>query len=120
MSERGTDIQLDRYALEGLREIMASVPGGIGAVVQAFLEDTPKLFGNLRRALAAGDAKGVAAAAHTLKSTSATLGVTALAECCREMEQRGRAGDLAGLAALQAEAEGMFERARPLLQAWQD
>lgn len=49
--------------------------------------------GALRCALAAGDLRGMSAAAHRFKSSSRSVGALALGERCAELELAGQAGD---------------------------
>jgi len=49
----------------------------------------------MREAIAAGDNGVLQRAAHTLKSSSATVGALRLAGLCKDMEARARAGNLA-------------------------
>ncbi len=60
-------------------------------LVQAFLEEAPVMLGDLRTALAAGDAEKFRRTAHSLKSNSLTFGATALAASARELELGGLA-----------------------------
>ena len=62
-------------------------------LIDTFLEEAPVMLGELRAALAAGDADGFRRAAHSLKSNSQTFGATQLGALARELE-------LTGLAAL--------------------
>lgn len=48
----------------------------------------------IRQALAAGEAEGVADAAHSIKGASASLGVEGLREVAHDIEKKGRAGQL--------------------------
>ncbi len=45
----------------------------------------------------ARDAKGLARAAHTLKSSSAQVGAESLAGICKELEACARSGELRGI-----------------------
>ena len=63
-------------------------------LVQTFLEDAPRMLGELREALAAGNADAFRRAAHSLKSNSLTFGALTLGAMAREQE-------LGGLAAAQ-------------------
>lgn len=87
---------LDAAAIARLRELD---PGGQHGVVERVLTayDT-----SLRRLLAQveagrGQAATVAGVAHTLKSSSASVGALRLATACAEIEQRLRGGNQAGL-----------------------
>ena len=108
---------LDPRALNAIRGLQR--PGGpdlLARVVRLYLEEAPRLFGRLSEALAAGDVEAFTRSAHTLKSSSANLGAHALAERCRELEMRGRAGQLDGTAALVAEVESSLDRVTVALE----
>jgi signal transduction histidine kinase/DNA-binding response OmpR family regulator/HPt (histidine-containing phosphotransfer) domain-containing protein len=99
----GADL-LDPQALEAIRRLRR--PGGpdlLARVVHIYLDDAPALVDRLAEALDAGDIDTFTRSAHTLKSSSANLGARALAERCRELELRGRAGQLDGTRPLLAE-----------------
>ena len=58
-------------------------------LVQTFLEDAPRMLGELREALAAGNADAFRRAAHSLKSNSLTFGALTLGAMAREQELGG-------------------------------
>ena len=60
-------------------------------LVQTFLEDAPRMLGELREALAAGNADAFRRAAHSLKSNSLTFGALTLGAMAREQELGGLA-----------------------------
>jgi CheY-like chemotaxis protein len=57
-------------------------------LAQLFLEDSPKRIASLRDAAADNDAVNVAKLAHTLCGSTASIGASALAAMCRELEIR--------------------------------
>ena len=57
-----------------------------------YLENSPKLVNDIEQAMQRRDSEALHFAAHTLKSSSATLGAKALAELCRQLEALGRQG----------------------------
>jgi two-component system, cell cycle response regulator DivK len=59
-----------------------------------FLEDMPGRVREALAALGAGDAAGVADAAHRMKSASAQLGAQALARACEQLEVVAERGDM--------------------------
>jgi signal transduction histidine kinase/DNA-binding response OmpR family regulator/HPt (histidine-containing phosphotransfer) domain-containing protein len=69
-------------------------------VIEAFEAEAAALRTELADAVEAGDADRLRRTAHTLKSNGATLGATAFADLCRELEQRAREGRLDGAASL--------------------
>jgi CheY-like chemotaxis protein/HPt (histidine-containing phosphotransfer) domain-containing protein len=61
-------------------------------LAQLFLADTPQRLMALQAALAIGDTAAFAKVAHALCGSSASIGATALAAICRELEIRARNG----------------------------
>jgi HPt (histidine-containing phosphotransfer) domain-containing protein len=82
------------------------------AVVDSFLEDTPRQIDSLRDRLRAGDAPGVMHQAHTIKGASATVGGEALSAVAQEMERAATSGDLEGISDHLPELESAFELLR--------
>jgi HPt (histidine-containing phosphotransfer) domain-containing protein len=61
-------------------------------IVNVYSDDAPKLLQTLREALQKNDLTVARRAAHTLKSSSATLGAKRLALQCKEAELAAGAG----------------------------
>jgi signal transduction histidine kinase/CheY-like chemotaxis protein/HPt (histidine-containing phosphotransfer) domain-containing protein len=87
---------VDQTALARLQELMGGDPRHLHELIDSFLEDAPRLIGELRRGLAAGDAAAVRLAAHTLKSNAADFGATTLRAQAQSLEQLAKGGTLAG------------------------
>jgi HPt (histidine-containing phosphotransfer) domain-containing protein len=68
----------------------------IGELIDTFLEDSPQLLAELKRASAANDLDALRRAAHTLKSNSANFGAMNLSHQAKELEQMARDGKLDG------------------------
>ena len=81
-----------------------------------FLADTPQLLNQMRQALSAAAAHELRHAAHTLKSTSASVGALALAACCRSIEELAHDGALDQAAPLIPQAEDLFVQTNRLIQ----
>jgi HPt (histidine-containing phosphotransfer) domain-containing protein len=84
--------QIDLATFEELKQMSGA--DFIGELVRTFLEDAPKLIGELKSALKAGDADAFRRAAHSLKSNGATFGARRLSEQARELESLGKEGRL--------------------------
>jgi two-component system, sensor histidine kinase and response regulator len=85
-SPGGADV-LDAGALARLRELDPSGANHLmQRVLSAFRSSVARLVPQAREACAAGDMVGVRHVAHTLKSSSASIGATALAQVCGEIE----------------------------------
>ena len=60
-----------------------------------YLDKTPELIADIEGGIAENDAARVKMAAHTLKSSSAYLGATTLADQCNKLETKAANDDLA-------------------------
>lgn len=74
----------DEGALQMLRRVGSD--DLVVRMIDLFTESGPARLDEARAALAAGDAAGVAAAAHALKSSAAQLGGRAVQEAAAELE----------------------------------
>jgi PAS domain S-box-containing protein len=93
----GPGSTLDRKTVEQLAASMGAAFAG--ELIDTFVEDGRELIATLRRSLAGADLDGFRRAAHSLKSTSETLGASGVAALARELEAIARAGSLEGAAA---------------------
>jgi HPt (histidine-containing phosphotransfer) domain-containing protein len=66
----------------------------IGELIDAYLDDTPRLINDLAESLAQQDAVKFGRAAHSIKSSSASLGAVPLSLLAKELEMMGKQGDL--------------------------
>ncbi|MEX2224616.1 MAG: GAF domain-containing protein [Candidatus Rokuibacteriota bacterium] len=85
---------IDQTAFDRLTSTM----GGpfVAELIDTFGEDARELIATLRRTLPESDLDGFRRAAHSLKSTSESLGATRLAALARDLEASARAGSLDG------------------------
>jgi two-component system sensor histidine kinase/response regulator len=96
---------------EALAEIASLHPGGgeaiLAKIISLYLDSSVTLVRSLRTAVEGNDADALSRAAHTLKSSSASLGAATLAEMAKTMEMIGRGkaqgNAVARLAALEQE-----------------
>jgi HPt (histidine-containing phosphotransfer) domain-containing protein len=80
-----------------LSEVMESTGDDIEFVrelVDTYLADTPTQLEAMTAAVEADDAAALVRPAHTLKSSSATVGAMRLSSVARELEMAGRSGAL--------------------------
>ena len=105
-----------------LGELMASTgddPAFARELIDAYLVDTPAQLDAMGAAFEADDAAALVRPAHTLKSSSATVGAMRLSSIGRELEMAGRSGVLdsaarAGMETVRAE----WDVACHALRAW--
>src|SRR5574338_577980 len=81
-----------------LADLLASTgddPAFVRELLETYLAETPDQLAAIRAAIEADDAEALVRPAHTLKSSSATLGAMRLSALARELEMAGRSGSLA-------------------------
>ena len=104
---------VDLDALDNIRSLR---PHGshhvLDRVIQAYLNSAPALIGALREAVTIGDVEGLHNAAHSLKSTSATLGATRLASLCSDLEKLARKNSTEEAKDRCSDLEAEFERVK--------
>jgi HPt (histidine-containing phosphotransfer) domain-containing protein len=96
---------IDQVAVARLLAMVGHDPDFVDELVDEYLAEAPQQTAAVRAALDAGEAEALTHPAHTLKGSSLTLGGVRVAEIARQIEERGRAGDLAGVDALLADLE---------------
>jgi CheY-like chemotaxis protein len=82
---------LDLAVVEPLR---VSKPDLWQKLIGIYLDTTPPSLETLEEAVSKGDCPSVHMTAHTLKSSSANMGATKLAELCRQLEAAAADGNL--------------------------
>ncbi|HVK31676.1 MAG TPA: Hpt domain-containing protein [Burkholderiaceae bacterium] len=91
---------LDREALGRLRELDPSGQGGlVDRVLATYAQSLAKLMAQLGAARAAADLQGLRHVAHTLKSSSASVGALQLSALCADIERMVRENQTDGLEA---------------------
>lgn len=83
---------LDESALEELRKLQRpGQPNIVHKCIATYLADAATLSTALCEAITRGDNAALRATAHSLKSSSAMVGVRRYSELCKDLEQMGRA-----------------------------
>lgn len=114
----GPEAGLDPVALEALRALDPDGALGLLArLAELFEAALPAQVEGLVGAAAAGDLGTLRHHAHTLKSSSASLGARGLAEACAALEQQAREGRLDGLDQALARLLEALDRIRPAVAA---
>ena len=109
---------LDKAALDGIRALqMEGAPDVLDSVISLYLDDAPKLMERLKHAVAANDAPEVERAAHTLKSSSASLGALKVSELCKQLEASARQHVLEQSTTLLTELETTYDGIQSALTA---
>lgn len=85
--ERQPIALLDHSALDLIRGLGKDSSAKVfDSVLRSYLKDAPQLMETLRSAVRHADAERLRRAAHTLKSSSASLGALTLATLCKDLE----------------------------------
>ncbi len=96
-----------------------SSPEMLDEMSSIFLEDAVPLFAQMKTGLATGDFKAISVAAHTLKGSSATIGLDKFAQLCLALEQSSQAQETGqiglSIAGLEAEFTTIEEALRHFL-----
>jgi HPt (histidine-containing phosphotransfer) domain-containing protein len=85
---------LDQPTVDALLESVGGDNEFLAELIDTFVEDAPNLFAAMREGIQSGESEPVQRAAHTLKSTAASLGALPLSETARAIETQARDGDL--------------------------
>jgi len=86
-------------------------------LLQVFLEDGEMRLRQLTTSLRQKDEPQISSTAHTLKGSSATLGMSALSQLCQQLESAARDHDWHNVCLLAAQVGKEFEHVRAFLAA---
>ncbi len=86
-------------------------------IVELFFQQSPGWLGELRAAVAQGDAAALRRVAHSLKGAVGTFGPTLAHELAQQLENMGRENNLAGADKVLQNLERVIDALRPALQA---
>ena len=110
---------LDRTVLRELQETTGDDPDFVRDLVETYLADVPVQLEGIDGAINANDAEALVRPAHTLKSSSVTLGAMRLGEVSRTLEMTGRSGTLDAAARENAAtAHAEWTSVQQALDAW--
>ena len=107
---------LDKEALATLKDLGGDEdPEFLVSIVEQFIQDTRGYVESIRGAAASGDASVLERSAHTLKSSSASVGALVMSELCQTLQEMGRKGTVDGSEILAERLQGEFDRVRQAL-----
>lgn len=84
--------EIDRTTFEELKQM--SGEDFINELINAFLDDAPKMIENMQAALAVRDVESFRRNAHSLKSNANTFGAAELAASAKELEFMAKENNL--------------------------
>ena len=96
---------IDSSVLQAVVEMIgADEPGVMLDLIDTYLQDSQQQVTDLERAIAAGDYKTLHRMAHSMKSSSATFGATALSKMCESLERSAKDGCANGACAAEVDS----------------
>jgi PAS domain S-box-containing protein len=107
-----------RFDPEALLKALDGDQAAVRRLVALFLESTPPLLANIRRALAPPDAPALCRAAHTLHGSLTHLKEEPARRTVAELEQTARAGNLDPAPALVAQLDRQLDGFQGALREW--
>ena len=100
---------VDPAVLDELRESTGGDEAFIVELVETYIAEGAANVASMVAAAEAGDAAAIVRPAHTLKSSSASLGAMRLSEICRAIEEAGR----------EARSDGLLDDVELARTTWQ-
>lgn len=88
---------LDHGVVAELRQSTGDDEAFVLELIGDYIAEATGQLDGMAAAIATGDVAGIVRAAHTLKSTSASVGAMRLAGICRSLEEAGRDNRVDGL-----------------------
>jgi CheY-like chemotaxis protein/HPt (histidine-containing phosphotransfer) domain-containing protein len=104
-----TAVAGDLFDPEVLRGLFGNDRGRLAGLLGTFAQTVARDGAALHEALSSGDLKAAASAAHRLKGAARMAGARPLAEAAAAVEDRARAGDVAGATAAEGPLPGLSE-----------
>jgi HPt (histidine-containing phosphotransfer) domain-containing protein len=109
---------LDTGVLAALSESVGGDQAFVADLVETYLTDGTVQLAAIDEAVRSSDAEALVRPAHTLKSSSRTVGANRLGELSRQIETLGREGSTTGAGELAAEARTEWTDIVTALRAW--
>ena len=106
---------IDETVIAEMAQFFAGNFADLGGILTCYLEDAPTYLQAIQQGLISQNAAMVHCAAHTLKSSSASLGAMRVAALCDQLEDLGRSGDVALAAPLGDQLELAYAAAAAFL-----
>ena len=113
-AEKGDDAAADipKPSFEAIYDLIGNDPILLAELLESFQQETPVLLQNMHQGAQQDDREAVKMAAHTIKSSSAYLGLTALSEQSADIEADSEDEEQEELVQRVHRAEQLFEQAR--------
>lgn len=107
---------IDNDVLLSLREMMGdSADQFLDCLIDTYLEETPSLLNQMSNAIATQEPEVMQRAAHTLKSSSASLGAISLSQLCQNLETMGSSQTIKGAKEIMLQLEAEYKQVKVAL-----
>ena len=107
---------INMQSIETLRAISPDDGGEfLREMITIYLQDTPQRLAELEQALARQDAASLVRPAHSIKGSSGNFGAHRFAKLAEDIEQQGKAGDLAAAVATYPTLQSEYARVTEVL-----
>jgi PAS domain S-box-containing protein len=111
---------LDPEALASIQKMLGDdALDVLSELIDCYLTEAPKLLQTMSDAIAQADPIALRRAAHTLKSSSASLGASALTQLCEDVEAIGKANTLLGSTDKVSQLQTEYEQVKTALECLQ-
>ncbi len=110
-----SDQVLDPNVFNEMRELMDDA---LGAFINTYLDNSPKLIAHIDTGLASGDMDAVKHNAHQLKGGSGSIGAMHLFELAKQIEHQSGNGQPQGLDQLVSDLKAEYERVAEALKPY--
>ncbi|MEM1168080.1 MAG: response regulator [Cyanobacteria bacterium P01_H01_bin.35] len=110
------EIAIDKAVLEELKEMAGDDPEMVVEIINCYLEDTPILLDKITQAVEKEQAELLQKSAHTMKSSSASVGATNLSQLSKDLEYIGRGGTTEGADMILSQVKAEYERVENALR----
>ncbi|NEQ40976.1 MAG: response regulator [Okeania sp. SIO3I5] len=101
---------IDIAVLQELKEIAGDDSEMVVEIIDCYVKDTPTLLDDISQAIEKDQAELLQKSAHTMKSSSASVGAIKLSEFCKELEYIGRGGTTKGADVILSQVKAEYER----------
>ncbi|OUD13855.1 response regulator [Thioflexithrix psekupsensis] len=108
---------LQNQVKQALEDLLGDDEELMRELLETYLSSSAPLLKEIIQAELVQDAERLERAAHSLKSSSASLGAIFLADCCKQLEQSGRQRDLVGIAPLVQQLQLEYQHLTQILHA---
>jgi HPt (histidine-containing phosphotransfer) domain-containing protein len=109
---------LDTSVLAALSDSVGGDRAFVADLVETYLSDGAVQLAAIDGAVRSSEAEALVRPAHTLKSSSRTVGANRLGELSRQIEMLGRSGSTTGAGELAAGARTEWTDVEAALRAW--